>query len=72
MGKRRYRKILCKGRNPFITARCLVDEETIRLWESMGIHVAVHTVNEDEKVKSFIKQGVEMIYTDFLGPQLYQ
>ena len=47
----------------------IIESEVIDLWRSMGIHVAVHTVNEEEEAKSFLNKGVEMIYTDFLVPE---
>ena len=47
----------------------IIDAEVIDLWRSMGIHVAVHTVNEKEEADSFYNKGVEMIYTDFLLPE---
>ena len=47
----------------------IIDREAIDLWRLVGIHVAVHTVNDEEEAQSFLKKGVEMIYTDFLLPE---
>lgn len=38
------------------------------LWDELGITIAVHTVNDTAKAQQFIKDGVDMIYTDFLNP----
>lgn len=45
-----------------------INEEILQLWDTLGIHVAVHTVNEPEKVQSYLDMGVDMIYTDFVTP----
>ncbi len=47
----------------------ILDEETISLWKSMGIRIAVHTVNEKEEAEDFLKKGIDMIYTDYLLPE---
>ena len=46
-----------------------VGDEDIALWRSMGINIAVHTVNEQEIAEDFLGKGVRMIYTDFLLPE---
>jgi len=46
-----------------------VSEEIIRLWDTMNIRVAVHTVNDEQKIDELYKMGVDMIYTDFADPQ---
>ena len=38
------------------------------LWDELGVHIAVHTVNNAEKAHRFLQDGVDMIYTDFLIP----
>ena len=50
----------------------LAEAETINLWKSMGIRVAVHTVNEKEEADSLIERGVDLIYTDFLEPESFE
>ena len=42
--------------------------EMAQLWDELDISIAVHTVNETDKAQQFIKDGVDMIYTDFLSP----
>ena len=46
----------------------LAEPETIALWKTMGIHTAVHTVNDPEEAKRYFDMGVDMIYTDYLTP----
>lgn len=54
----------------FITLpRDLVTEEAIRLWDTLGIRVGVHTVNDSEEAQRLFEMGVDMLYTDFLLPQ---
>ncbi|MCR4633418.1 MAG: hypothetical protein K5648_04770 [Erysipelotrichaceae bacterium] len=56
----------------FITVSAeAVEDEDIALWKSMGIHVAVHTLDDKKEADSFLKKGVEMIYTDFLTPEQF-
>ena len=45
-----------------------VNEDVLRLWDTLGIHVAVHTVNDKESVPALFDMGVDMIYTDFITP----
>lgn len=53
----------------FITIPSVVaSEELISLWDTLGIHVAVHTVNDESEIASFFDMGVDMIYTDFATP----
>lgn len=46
-----------------------IDDETIDLWNSMNINIAVHTVNEYDEASDLLARGVRMIYTDFLEPK---
>ena len=45
-----------------------VSEETLRLWDTMNIHVAAHTVNDEQYIDELFDMGVDMIYTDFAVP----
>ena len=46
----------------------LIDDELVSLWKSMGLRIAIHTVNDSEQAKQFLSDG---IYTDFLEPADY-
>jgi len=43
-------------------------QEIADLWNLLGIHIGVHTVNDPQAAHSFIDQGVDAIYTDTLLP----
>ena len=45
-----------------------VSEDIIRLWDTIGIQVAVHTVNDAQQIDDLFRMGVDMIYTDFVSP----
>lgn len=45
-----------------------VSEDIIRLWDTMDIQVAVHTVNNEQQIDELLRMGVDMIYTDFVVP----
>lgn len=45
-----------------------VTEDILRLWDSLNICTAVHTVNDTEAANTFLDMGVDMIYTDFITP----
>ena len=66
-------KFCIKSGVKYITvSSSVIDSEVIDLWRSMGIHVAVHTINEKDEADSFLNKGIEMIYTDFLEPDMYK
>lgn len=44
------------------------NEETLQLWDTLGIQVAVHTVNDEAQAQALLSSGVDMIYTDFITP----
>ena len=44
----------------------LLTPEMLALWDTQGINVAVHTVNDQEAADAFFDMGVDMIYTDSL------
>jgi len=53
----------------FITIpQYLVTEDVLRLWDTVNIHIGVHTVNDPESISSLLDMGVDMIYTDFAVP----
>lgn len=43
-------------------------EEIRDMFEEAGIVPAVHTLNKKKKAKSFLEDGVKIIYTDYLNP----
>ena len=43
-----------------------IEENTIDLWRSFGITIAVHTVNSKEEALKYFNSGVSLIYTDDL------
>lgn len=45
-----------------------VTEEALRLWDTLGIRVGVHTVNDPLQAQQLFDLGVDMLYTDFLTP----
>ena len=45
-----------------------VQEDVLRLWDTLDIRVAVHTINEPQDAASLFYMGVDMVYTDFLTP----
>ena len=44
----------------------LITPEIIRLWDTLGIRTAVHTVNDAAQAEELFEMGVDLIYTDFL------
>jgi len=43
-----------------------VTEEVLRLWDTVGVHIGVHTINDPGEAKALFDMGVDMLYTDFL------
>lgn len=43
-----------------------ITQEAIRLWDTVGIHTGVHTVNDKDEAQALLDMGVDMIYTDEL------
>ena len=39
-----------------------------RMWDELGVTVAVHTLNDAELAQQYLRDGVDWIYTDFLNP----
>ena len=60
------------GVRSITVAADLLDQETIDIWKSVGIRIAAHTVNEPEEAADLLDMGVDMLYTDFLSPAVYQ
>ena len=50
----------------------LLDEQSARLFESMCINIAVHTVDDENEAKAFLDEGVDMIYTNSLLPEQFK
>ena len=54
----------------FITLpRDLVTADTVELWDTLGVRVGVHTVNDPEEAQRLFEMGVDMLYTDFIRPE---
>ena len=47
----------------------LIEDDMIDLWKSMGIKIAVHTVDEEDRANELLDKGVDMIYTNYLEPE---
>lgn len=45
-----------------------VSADTLCLWDTIGIHVAAHTINDMQKIEELRQMGVDIIYTDFVLP----
>lgn len=45
-----------------------ITKESVKLMDEAGIFIGVHTLNDPEKAKLLLDNGVDMIYTDFLQP----
>jgi len=43
-----------------------VNDDVLKLWDTLGIHIAVHTINDPSEAEMLFDKGVDMIYTDFL------
>lgn len=43
-----------------------VTTDILSLWKTLGIRVAVHTVNDESSAEQLFREGVDLIYTDFL------
>lgn len=43
-------------------------DEALKLWQSAGLYVGVHTVNDLKTAKEAFSRGVSNIYTDYLSP----
>ena len=43
-----------------------VTPDILSLWKTLGIRVAVHTVNDESSAEQLFREGVDLIYTDFL------
>ena len=53
----------------FITmGQNFLDRNRIDIWKRFGIKTAVHTVDEKEKAREFLKTGVTMVYSNLLMP----
>lgn len=53
----------------FITiSSALINEDLVSLWDTLGIHIGAHTVNDKEEIARLFDLGVDMIYTDFVTP----
>jgi len=50
----------------------MLDEESAKLFESMRILTAVHTLDDEKEARAFLDQGVDMIYTNFLLPEQFE
>ncbi len=46
----------------------LIEDDAIDLWKSMGIKIAVHTVDDEERAEELWDKGVDLIYTNYLEP----
>ena len=56
----------------FITMPCKsFRPEIADLFDQLDISIAVHTTNSEEDVNAFFENGVDMIYTDFLMPDMF-
>ena len=47
----------------------LIEDDMIDLWKSMGIKIAVHTVDKEDRANELLDKGVDMIYTNYLEPE---
>lgn len=45
--------------------------EIAGLWDQQNISIAVHTTSDEADANRFFQDGVDMIYTDFLTPDLF-
>ena len=45
-----------------------ITEDFVRLMDTMDIMVAVHTVDDENRIRELFDMGVDMIYTDFADP----
>jgi len=45
-----------------------VSEEVLRLWDTLGIRIGVHTINDQNEAENLFNLGVDMLYTDFITP----
>ena len=43
-----------------------IGKKDIALWKTMGLKIAVHTINDADRAKQFLDMGADMIYTDSL------
>ena len=56
----------------FVTMPCKsFKPEIAGLLDQLDISIAVHTTNSEEDVNAFFENGVDMIYTDFLMPDMF-
>ena len=56
----------------FITiSQDLIDSDCLSLWESLRLKAAVHTVDDKEEADNLLKDGVDMLYTNYLEPSAF-
>lgn len=46
-----------------------VTEDIMTLWNTLGIQVGAHTCNDPAQIDALRELGVDVIYTDFVGPE---
>lgn len=45
-----------------------VSEDVLQLWDTLGIHIGVHTINDQDEAEKLFNLGIDMLYTDFISP----
>lgn len=45
-----------------------VSEDVLRLWDTLGIRVGVHTINDEHEAAKLFDLGADVLYTDYLIP----
>lgn len=62
-------KFCIKSGIKFITvSEEIIEDDVIDLWNSVGINVALHTINDEERANEYFNKGVDLIYTDSILP----
>lgn len=46
-----------------------VKQSTTDLWSQLGVNIAAHTCNSEDKAQALFDKGVDRIYTDFIVPK---
>lgn len=64
--------VTSKGMKVVVIPPERLNEDDLRLFNSYGIKVYTHTINDQEEMKRYLKMGVYGFYTDFVSPSQFE
>ncbi len=63
--------VTSKGMKVVVIPPERLNEEDLKLFNSYGIKVYTHTINDQEEMKRYLNMGVYGFYTDFISPSQF-